>query len=378
MSNSQTLQEFITKDKKFTKITTSSDTLSNSKSSRNCFIIYKKYGNQSIDFATNFVLEIELENSEYNFNTDNVFEYISLEISNTKIDKIYLNQIHILQKIYGLEVKKIDNKIFYPIPMECLINGNGLLVSKFYGDYCENVEIRIWIELINNNQENLNNIKSIKLNYDGIILDNGLDKLQNITTINLNYKPNITQYNLSSKELDLVTNKSNEKVMIINCNDKKQALTTKYIENYFTGSEKFNKSSKIKTNNVNRVERFIIYFEDSLNYNVCKEKVFDSIKFVANGKEIFDIDYYKLLSETNEKYPGLPIGVYVIDFFDYINYVPEREVFDFIGLKLPSDDIQVNIISQVVNFIGYDTIKKDHNNKWIDYDYPITELFFAN
>ncbi len=378
MSNSQTLQEFITKDKKFTKITTSSDTLSNSKSSRNCFIIYKKYGNQLIDFATNFVLEIELDNSEYNFNTDKVFEYISLEISGNKVDKIYLNQIHILQKIYGLEVKKIDNKIFYPIPMECLTNGNGLLLSKFYADYCENVEIRIWIEFINNNQENLDNIKNIKLNYDGIILDNGLDKLQNITTINLNYKPNITQYNLSSKELDLVTNKSNEKVMIINCNNKKQALTTKYIENYFTGSEKFNKSSKIKTSNTKRVERFIIYFEDSLNYNVCKEKVFDSIKFVANGKEIFDIDYYKLLSETNEKYPGLPIGVYVIDFFDYINYVPEREVFDFVGLKLPSDDIQVNIISQVVNFIGYDTIQKDHNDKSIGYDYPITELFFVN
>ncbi len=332
------------------------------------FIVKKLHLNTPIDFVTNFMFAIEVD-WPCDINLNNLFKSISLEILGMRVDRVESNQIPILQQLYKLDIKKYpnENKIYFPIPIECFVNSNGLLLSRMYQESDCPDEVQILFEFGEHVQ--LSDIKSIKLFYNGITIlepvrsrsfyDNKLP----ISFVDIGYRPKMYQDNLSPMELSLVMDKSNSKLLFINSthgSNKKSALTTRLIENFSTGPDLIKPGNPGQVTKINTwysryVERFIIYFEDTKNLDILLGKLFDFVKFIADGQDIFTLDYSTIVSETKTLYPTLPDGVYVIEADRFGGCMGQRTQFEFTGLVSDRDGLQVHIVPQTVNFLGYET-----------------------
>ncbi len=164
-------------------------------------------------------------------------------------------------------------------------------------------------------------------------------------------------------ELSLVMNKSNSKLLFINSthgSNKKSALTTRLIENFSTGPELIKPGNpgqvtKINTWHSRYVERFIIYFEDMENLDILPGKLFNSVQFICNGKDIFSMDWDTIQLETKNLYPTLQNGVYVIEADRFGGCMGQQIQFEFTGLVSDRDSLLIHIVPQTVNFLGYGT-----------------------
>lgn len=105
-------------------------------------ILGHKYGNKIVDLICNSIVIFELNDEDYEFIPERIFENIAIEIGGIQIDKINMNYITILQKKYNLEIKKIGSKVFFPIPINCLLKSNGIITSK-----CMNHGIRLFFSI---------------------------------------------------------------------------------------------------------------------------------------------------------------------------------------------------------------------------------------
>ena len=345
------------------------------------FIVKKSHENTPIDFVTNFMFAIEVD-WPCDINLNKLFKSISLEILGMRVDKVESNQIPILQQIYKLDIKKYPNQIYFPIPIECLVNSNGLLLSRMYRESDCPDEVQILFEFAEHVQ--LSEIKSIKLFYNGITIvqpvrsRSSYDNKLPISFVDIGYRPKMYQDNLLPIELSLVMDKSNSKLLFINSthgSNKKSALTTRLIENFSTGPDLIKPNpdqvTKINTWYSRYVERFIIYFEDTENLDILPGKLFDSVKFIANGKDIFSMDWDTIQLETQTRHPTLPDGVYVIETDRYGGCMGQQPQFEFVGLHSDRDGLQVHIVPQTVNFLGYGTAEtRGYCGR--------TELFFIN
>ncbi len=331
------------------------------------FIVKKSHMNSPIDFVTNFMFAIESDWS-HDINLNKLFKSISLDILGMRVDKVESNQIPILQQLYKLDIKKYPNQIYFPIPIECLVNSNGLLLSRMYRESDCPDEVQILFELAEHVQ--LSNIKSIKLFYNGItILEpvrsrSSYNNKLPISFVDIGYRPKMYQDNLSPMELSLVMDKSNSKLLFINCthgSNKKSALTTRLVENFSTGPDLIkpgnpDQVTKINTWHSRYVERFIIYFEDTENFlAIFPGKLFDSVKFIADGHGVFSMGFDTIQLETKTLYPTLPDGVYVIETDRFGGCMGRQTQFEFTGLVSDRDGLQVHIVPQTVNFLGYGT-----------------------
>ncbi len=337
----------------------------------NSFIIKKLHQKIPIDFVTNFMFAIEVD-WPCDINLNKLFKSISLDILGMQIDKVESNQIPILQKIYGLDIKRYSNekKIYFPIPIECLVNSNGLLLSRMYSESDCPDEVRVWFEFADHVR--LSEIKSIKLCYNGITTSEPIrprnshsshnNKLS-ISFVEIGYRPRMYQDNLTPMELSLVLDKSNSKLLFINSTDgtnKKSALTTRFVENFSTGPEIIKPGNPDQVTKFNSwhsryVERFIIYFEDTKNFDILSEKLFDSVQFICDGQGIFTMGFDTIQLETRVSHPNLPDGVYVIEADRFGGCMGQETKFEFAGLVSDRNDLQVHIIPQTVNFLGYET-----------------------
>ncbi len=332
----------------------------------NKFIVKKSHANTPIDFVTNFMFAIESDWPD-DINLNKLFKSISLEILGMRVDKVESNQIPILQQIYKLDIKKYPNQIYFPIPIECLVNSNGLLLSRMYRESDCPDEVQIRFEFGKHVQ--LSEIKSIKLFYNGITIlqpvrsRSSYDNKLPISFVDIGYRPKMYQDNLSPMELSLVMDKSNSKLLFINSthgSNKKSALTTKLVENFSTGPDLIKPNpdqvTKINTWYSRYVERFIIYFEDMKNsLAILPGKLFDSVKFIADEHDIFSMDWDTIVSETKSLYPNLSDGVYVIEADRFGGCMGQQTQFEFVGLVSNRDNLQIHIVPQTVNFLGYGT-----------------------
>lgn len=131
---------------------------------------------------------------------------------------------------------------------------------------------------------------------------------------------------------------------------------TKIKRTQFTGSEPLNASQnmKIKLNFSHDIERFYIYFENTHDKIIYKEKPFEKISFLADGNEILEFDYENLLYEmvnSNEN-KTLPKGVYEIEWKNIINYEPNNLILKLNGLIIPNNYC-VNIYAESYNCAVY-------------------------
>jgi hypothetical protein len=127
-------------------------------------------------------------------------------------------------------------------------------------------------------------------------------------------------------------------------------------QNRFTGMEKSDQISICHISYFNKnVDRFYIWFENSLDGIIYKEKTFDKILFIVNNIIILEFDYEDLVYNTlllnNNK--GLGKGIYEIEWKNIVNYDPEKIIIEFVGLSLPNQNIDISIFYESYNYLEY-------------------------
>ena len=240
------------------------------------------------------------ENNGYNdeLDIDSIISNIYLEIGGSTIFKLWDQQIKIYNKIYKLESKKIGSKIFYPVPILQMINGNGLLFSK-----CKYHEIRLFVNY--NANHFLKYIKHCYMTCDLIyVYENpNYSLLTNYTFTNFKNN-NQCRNNLNN------FNKLNEIYQ--------NSILLKINENQFTGLEFVDQNSSTLRTRLNfnhNVNRFFIYFQNQDDKSIYwNTQQFEKIQFFALGETVLEYDYQTLLDLNDKNILGyeLPNGVFEI------------------------------------------------------------------
>ena len=350
-TTTNTVKDLITENKKYNTITKTlkfNNYILDGKNTYNVKII-QKHDNKIIDLITNFLFVIELKNENIEINVNKIFDKISLEIAGISILRLYKHQIPILQSFYGLEVKRVGNKIYYPIPFECGLNGNGILVPYLYDTYI----IQFYFNFINEYNENISNIE---LNYDCLFVEGNLLN-NNLTNIKLVHNGELYQPDLTSKQINTIHNNSNTKIMHIKCYKTngelyKKCIISRLVDYEYTGEDIITnihvKSSKFYLYFNKVIKRLFFYFE--YDTNIYENKIFNSIKFIADGLEVFNLNYDDII---NNKY-NVPSGVYVIDMLKYLDIAAYKHYIEFDGLNIPFENIKFQVFTESINYIKYD------------------------
>ena len=268
-----------------------------------------EYASYTIDGKTpelilNPMLVFELDENNGNddgLDIDSKISDISMKIGGYT-SKLQDQQIKIYNKIYGLESKKIGSKIFYPIPILQMINGNGLLFSK-----CRNTDISLFVNY--NTNHFLKYIKHCYMTCDLIYYKSpDYSLLNNYTCTNFNN--NYENY----KMIDLNYFKGSD-------NKCENSIILKIKENQFYGLESTSNSNslilsplRVKLGFHHNVNRFFIYFQNSNDKSIYSETQFEKIQFFALGEIVLEYDYQTLLDLNDKNILGyeLPKGVFEI------------------------------------------------------------------
>jgi hypothetical protein len=299
-----------------------------------------RYGDKKVDMVANPIVIFELGETDLEFIPERVFNNIQFEIGGTQIDKIWTNQITVLQKKYNLEVKQIGSKVFFPLPINCLLKSNGIPVSK-----CDFHEIRLWFEFTN--EQFINCIKDMFVRTDLIILEKQ-PVWKNICEPILSELLETSVY--SNKIITYIKNKPYD--------DFESRQIIKFKQNQFTGLEGLNGNTDCKFGlGFNHdIERFYIWFENSNDNIIYKEdKPFDKISFIADNIKVLELDYeeivYNTLTINGNK--GLGKGVYEIEWKNIINYNPDNFKVELNGLSLPDQNICFAIYAESYNYFEF-------------------------
>lgn len=276
------------------------------------------------------VMELD-ETSDLEFDTSNIFNYIELNIGGSCIDKLYSNQLKIYQAIKGYEIKKVDSKIFFPLPFDAFNKDEGLIIlkSKFY-------EIRLEIEFTSN--PCIADIKDFYIRIDVITTKTSPDYMK------------INNYYIKDSE------SKDGYLSIKEYLDKEDIQIVKIKQNQFCDVEALSTSisnKKIKLHFYHLVEKIFIYFEDTTNSSIYKLRPFDKISFIACGCIVVEYDY-----ENDEKNIGykLPRGVYQIDWNKFssrnLSCVDNFNV-ELSGITVPNNNIGFCICANSINYLVY-------------------------
>lgn len=306
---------------------------------RVCVILSaNKYGDKNVDLITNPIIIFELNDTDLEFIPERIFDNIQFEIGGILIDKIYSNQIIVLQKKYNLEVKKIGSKVFFPLPINCLIKSNGIPISK-----CVRHEFRLWFDLTD--EPLISCINDLCVRTELVILEKQ-PVWKNICEPILSELINTSIYSDIMKKY--IQEKPYENF------ESKQII--KFKQNQFTDAEKFNGFDSIKCllKFKHDIERFYIWFVNS-NDVIYKEKQFDKITFFADNINVLELNYEDLVYKTLflNKNKGLGKGIYEIEWKNVINYVPESLIVVLNG-TIPNQDISFKIYAESYNYLEFE------------------------
>lgn len=283
----------------------------------------KYYQDKAITLISNPVLILTTSNTvEYDANK--ILNKIELNIENSQIDCLHNNnQVYIYQKLYNLQTRVIGNKIFIPLPINCLLKKNGLFVQK-----CSSQDINIVVELSDYSTKLIFN--SIEIRFDCLILTN-----------NFNYDNIFTLVNSITHKNQLITHEANNKFY----------LEIKNI--VFLGLESFCGATNHK---------FIIpLLYDPKRIIFCIEsndrerkiiQCFNNIKILADGHTIFESDYETLLFDTN-----ISSGIFVINFENILSFHPKHFMIVFDGIT--EQNINLNWFVESKNYLLYSENKAE-------------------
>lgn len=303
-----------------------------------------KYYDKYVDLVSNpiIIFELENENLDLEFFPERIFATVAFEIGGCQIDKIYTNQIVVLQKKYNLKVKRIGSKVFFPLPINCLLKSNGIPVSK-----CMYHELRFFFEF--NNEQFINCIQDMCVRTELLILEKK-PEWKNICEPILFELLETSIYSNNMK--NYIQNNSYENF------ESKQII--KFKQNQFTGLENMNGQYHCKINlHFNHdVERFYIWFENRIDNIVYEEKSFDKIAFIADNICVLEMNYEDLVYNTltlNNNI-GLGKGIYEINWKHIINYNPNILQVELNGLTLPNQDICFSICAESYNYLEFEKL----------------------
>lgn len=298
---------------------------------------------KSIELISNPIIIFELDD-DYNleFDLDFIFDFIELSIGGNMIDKLYNEQIKIYNNVYGLEAKKIGSKVFYPIPFASMNFGNGILFSK-----CTFQQIRLTVKFAGG--EFIKMIKSSIVQTELTLVSKFID----YSFINNYFYSN--NFNLIDNYFRTFDPLKNIRKHLEN------SQFVKFKQNQFDRIELLNNTmiKKIVYFNHN-VERFFIYFQNvDLDNNsiYCNTQQFETIKFIADGCDILELDYEQLLNENSKSILGydLPKGVFEIKWninnFKNFSRIDNFKV-ELNGLMVPSC-VEFVICAESINWLYY-------------------------
>lgn len=307
-----------------------------------CTFNANKYGDKYVDLISNPIAIFELNDTDLEFIPEKIFNSLQLEIGGCGIDKIELNLINILLKKYNLEVKQIGSKVFFPLPINCLLKSNGIPVLR-----CKYHEIRLWIEFTN--EPFIDCIKDMCIRTDLVFFDKQ-PIWKNIC------EPILSE--LLEKSMYSEIMKKHIQNNPYNNFESKQIIKFKNYQ--FTGLVNLNGCIDYKSSlGFNHdIERFYIWFENSNDKIIYKEKPFDKITFITNNIKVLELDYedlvYNTLISNNNK--GLGKGIYEIEWKNIVNYNPKDFRVELNGLSIPNQEICFSIHAESYNYLEFENM----------------------
>ena len=302
------------------------------------------YGFDKVDVISNPIIIIELNNEFSEFVPEKIFSSIFFEIGGIQIDKLSSsNEIKIFQQLYGLEIKRFGNKVFFPIPINCLLKSNGILMPK-----CTHHDLKLCFEC--SSEPSIINISKFDVRFDLTILDKktNLDYKQ---ICEPHYQNFITDKHFYYKFDNKYTNLEYYQNFI-------SSQIFKFTQTQFTGLETTPNVSgwKMITGFYNKINRLLFHFEFEKTKEIYESKMFDKIGLVANGELILELDYETLVYQNELSGYKFNKGVYCIDLIQYLNYSPDILNIEFTELKcLPCADNGVNfaVYAESENYLEY-------------------------
>lgn len=297
------------------------------------FLIESMYGDDLGDFISNPILIFELGKSDFEFIPEEILNCIHFVIGLNTIEKINSIQIINLQKKYNIETKKIGSKVFFPLPINCLLKTNGIPISMCYFN-----EIKLLldftnvpcIECINNLYVKIDmyifkNKPIYKKIFEPILID--YNNSQFCTT-----KKIIENYELNHF-IKITQNVSNVNYLIEGLVNQSNLIT------------------KINYLNIECV-RFYIFFQNTDNV-IYQKKSFDKISFIADEIEVLSFDYDELCYHNIISNNNLTKGIYVIEWANVINYVPTILTMKLDKLILPNETFFLNVYTELYNHLWF-------------------------
>lgn len=311
-------------------------------------VITDKHFNEkkSVELVSNPVIIFELDddNDEFEFDLDYVFDDIELNIGYSQIDKINDVQIKIYNIVYGLDIKKIGSKIYYPIPFPSLVNENGIIISK-----CKYHDIKINIKF--SKHEFVRMIKSFTIRTELLSLS---DTDKNFIDYKI-FNNQAYKYYLSYFNDHTIYNWINTKIY----NNLEQIQFVKINQNqFFELNTITNTNTKIKLDFNHNIDRFFIYFQNYKDLSIyTNTQQFEKIKFIVNNHVILEYDYDTLLYNNSKSILGyeLPNGIFEIKWntFEYKNLSKIDQIsIQLNGLFVPTD-VAFGICAENINLLQY-------------------------
>jgi hypothetical protein len=259
------------------------------------------YGNLPIGLIYNPVVIISLHDSieyeEYNSNDlNNIFDAINLQITGYDIDEQYeSDEINILQKYHGLEIKFIGNKIYFPLPFDLLING----FSPIFGGG----DSIVFLFKTRKTNPILNMIKNIELNLDLLVGQINLDfnyskQIKNCYLENYNSNNDINDVN----DVDNIKNNDEhidrKKFLDVIKDENTIIIGHSYGSKILINEELKLKKSKLLKNILPRISNVIyelfFYFTDDNIKKILDIKIFDYVELQINSQIYWKRTYEEL------------------------------------------------------------------------------------
>lgn len=313
-------------------------------------IISRKCNKIFADLVINPIIMFELNDTDLEFDYTRIFNSICVMIGGILIDKLYQNQISIYLANYDLQVVRDKQKVYFPVPIQCMLNG-------IFGSKCEYHNINLLLEFSKNNI--VNYIADIKIQSDLIFFQT---------------QPNLTKVFLSAMfnhyeicELRLTQQpKINYKKILqdIKKNYVGRFTNTIYQNQSVTINNLLSMGGDFFVMNIylfHMIKKIYLYFEEKNTNVIYKGKGFEHMKFIANKCNILNMSWDELVFESNLANPNLPKGIYQIEWkSEYNDVYKDKSLFygDDLVVKLdeiciPSSDINLIICAQSINSILY-------------------------
>lgn len=306
---------------------------------------------------------------------------IDFEVGGYTVDQMFTEQINTLQHKHNIISKQYGNTILIPLPFNCLLKKNGIIINKI--DY---YEARIIIELIETNKIGDIFTGCMYLNYTYIKEDTDLSEL---TMLNYNEFKNTkfhedTLLKINNKlPSDFISyyfitellNNKNKNICMTNIYEipcENNAFSDKNIlierpplfnipitllkinQSQFTGEEilPYGDTAKFNLLFVNDITSLYLQFKLRDDKNVLNDKWFDNIQICVNGQKVLEYTYEMLCLYKHNNIYNLPNGVLEIPNMKYVNIKGSEFILILTNIKHHQDtSTTVYIFAESENYL---------------------------